>query len=715
MREREAGMLNDIGNDLRQKIEQDARKRTTVEERWIDDLRHYHGQYAGEELTKLFDPKYTGSKLFANFTRHKTIQGNARLADMLFPTDDRNWALKQTPVPEVESDEPVISPMRKPVMKEDGSPLTVGELAKEAMDEAVEAAKLMQDEIDDQLVEARYNAVAREVIEHAGKVGTGIVAGPIIAGKRRKRWVVQDGVASLVSDEDPRPVVAVVEPWNFYPDGDARSLEDCERVTERRFLTKRAMFELLEDPDVLHEQLMAAIVAKPQPLLDTNFSANLREITGLESIPNSARYELLICYGPLTAKQLCICGADLEGAEEIAEEIEIPSVVWMVGNRVIKAYPNPMETGDFPFSVFNWEKDDASPFGFGVPYLLRNPQKAGNAAWRMMLDNGGLAAKPQVVVDDEAIEPVDGKWEITPGKIWRKKRPDVDASRAFTIHQVVSNQGDIANIYQMSREMVDEETNLPMVAQGEQGSASQTATGMSLLMNSANIILRRAVKNWDDDVTSTLINRFFDWNMQNNEKPEIKGDFEIEPRGSSHLLVKETQARNASTLLQLSFAEPIAAMTDYKKAWRQTIKAMQHEPDEWIVEEEAEEEGAPDPMAAQAQMAEKMAAQQAQAQQQEAQAKAQMDQLKLQLERSKLELNYAIHREKMEDAEAERQLRRDMSLMERDTQMMKLSADQNIALDKIKAELSKVAMKEQGANARFTTEKELKLATGSGI
>ena len=47
--------------------------------------------------------------------------------------------------------------------------------------------------------------------------------------------------------------------------------------------------------------------------------------------------------------------------------------------------------------------------------------------------------------------------------------------------------------------------------------------------------------------------RFYDWNMQYNEKAEIKGDFSIEA-GISALLVREKQQENLMIYSNLSMA-----------------------------------------------------------------------------------------------------------------------------------------------------------------
>ena len=63
-----------------------------------------------------------------------------------------------------------------------------------------------------------------------------------------------------------------------------------------------------------------------------------------------------------------------------------------------------------------------------------------------------------------------------------------------------------------------------------------------MLMNSANVVNRRVIKSWDDDLTKPTIPRVLDWNMQFNPDDNIKGDMQVDARGTSVLLVREIQS-----------------------------------------------------------------------------------------------------------------------------------------------------------------------------
>ena len=107
----------------------------------------------------------------------------------------------------------------------------------------------------------------------------------------------------------------------------------------------------------------------------------------------------------------------------------------------------------------------------------------------------------------------------------------------------------------MARQLADEETNLPLIAQGEMGLHT---TKTSLVLSSDeqfNIALRKAVKNWDDDIIRPLITRFYDWNMQYNEKPESKAISALRPEDWRFVCAREA-AREFNDLLEPIYGYP---------------------------------------------------------------------------------------------------------------------------------------------------------------
>jgi hypothetical protein len=161
------------------------------------------------------------------------------------------------------------------------------------------------------------------------------------------------------------------------------------------------------------------------------------------------------------------------------------------------------------------------------------------------MDNAWQSVADDLLVNKSAVEPADGSWTRAPRKIWYLKDNVPTTTRAFEAFSTNAHVAELTTIIDLVRRQADEGSSLPTIMQGDQGATvTKTAQGMALLMNNANVMFRRYVKNFDDDVTVPNIRRLYDWNMQFSDKAEIKGDYEVAARGASVLLVRELQAQN---------------------------------------------------------------------------------------------------------------------------------------------------------------------------
>jgi hypothetical protein len=192
-----------------------------------------------------------------------------------------------------------------------------------------------------------------------------------------------------------------------------------------------------------------------------------------------------------------------------------------------------------------------------------------------MMDNAGLSSGPQIEVDPSVIEPVDGEWTLTARKVWKRRHDAPAAKRGIETHDIESHQSELANIIELANRFIDDETNITVLAQGEQGAhTTQTKGGMTLLMNAVNVVFRRMVKNFDDDMTTPNIRRMYDWNMQFSKKDHIKGDYQVDARGTSVLLVREVQSQNLMTLLQFTSHPVLGLMLKGLPMLRATVQSM---------------------------------------------------------------------------------------------------------------------------------------------
>lgn len=76
--------------------------RQLFNERWLDDLRQYKGQYAPPTMTHLKNNKK--SRVFYRMTTAKVNTMTGRLMDLLFPQRSKNWNIDPTPDPMIPED-----------------------------------------------------------------------------------------------------------------------------------------------------------------------------------------------------------------------------------------------------------------------------------------------------------------------------------------------------------------------------------------------------------------------------------------------------------------------------------------------------------------------------------------------------------------------------------------------------------------------------------
>ncbi len=601
-------------------------KKTQIEERWLIDLRAYHGRYDVSTEATLNEGKK--SRLYVNMTRPKTHAWEAKLSDMLFPTDGtKNWGIKPTPVPELQiaiaraqPSEPNISniggqgsgqpaqpqpqvpsatnPLGGPPAQAQAqvpAPPTEAQIAAEIIAEAKIKAKAMEMEIADQLKEAKYDLSMREALHDACKLGIGISKGPTLTNKTRRRWgqeTDEDGnVVQILSEvEDPRPDNSRVDPWTFFPDMSASKMDQAGFAFERHLYNAKQVRALKKQPGFDHDELRKLLEEKPHEGYPS-YVLSLRDITGSGQDSLKERFHIWEYHGPIEHDDLeAILESTGKGDEfedyDPLDEINV--IVWFSQGHLLKFGEQPMESGDLLYSAFSFEKDDTSLFGYGVPFLMRDSQRAINGAWRMVMDNGALSAGPQVVVDQTSIEPADGSWALTSRKVWWRKRPPLPGSgEPFTVHNIPNNQTELMAIINMARQFADDETSLPIIEQrgDERGShVARSEMGIAMLMNAVNVVFRRVVKNFDDEMTIPNLNRQYDWNMQFNKKEHIKGDFEVDARGSSVLLVREIQSQNLMVMATNFTSHPVLGpMTKSASLYRKLAESLMMSPNDIVM------------------------------------------------------------------------------------------------------------------------------------
>ncbi len=704
-----------LGMRIQQKADEAVSLRSELETRWLADIRQYNGRYEPQFEAALKNEQR--STVFFNISRVKSSAVEARLAEMILPTDDRNFAIQPTPEPELADQAYDNSPITvgANVVTLQGQPVTVSMAVQDLLREAEKRAESMQRKIDDCLAECRYNAVARDVIHDMVVLGTGVTKGPVTRAKHRKRFAKGPAGYAMQFERTFKPVAERVDPWDFFPPMTDRTWSEVEEVLQRHRLTRSQMRKHFMQPGFEQDALNRVLSTSPSAaggLVD-----QVPDNGSARQSMAANRYQVWEYHGIVDAMDLAACGAPIDPDDHLTE---YRAVVFVCNGIVLKAVLYPPEIDELIYDVCVYERDDNSVFGYGVPYLMRNSQNSVNAFWRGIHDYMAHTVLPQYVLT-HALEPAGANkqdYRATPGKTWRTTEQGVKASDALGVVRAGADIDKLLAMFQVARQLPDDETGMPMIAQGQQSpTVTKTAQGMSILMNSANTVLRRLVKQFDDDVTVPLITRFYHWLMRYETDESIKGDYEVVALGSSALLVREQQLEQMLKFAQLASSNPeFIRRVKWGDFFRAISQAMSINAERFIKsDEEAAAQNAPNPeqeaamaKAAVDKLLADVAKQKAETERMEAEFKAEMARNEQEFRQASERMKLAIEAGNLELAWQEARSIQELTLA-------RIASEERTKAAQVRRDYDITAIKTDSDHQLFNAEAALRVATGAGI
>lgn len=622
------------------------------------------------------------SRVTMNIIRGRCEVAEGRFSDTMLPVDNKNWALKITPNPEMDDMQDVDAPAMQagqPIIdKATGQPAPMSAVVQDLRARAEKAMQGMERAIDDQLTECDYNSECRKMVHNAVKLGTGVLKGPQVVKSTKRKWVRQSDVDEygeeqvvhiLETSEDNQPASKSLDPWNVYPSPDCG--DDVRRasyVWERNTIRPREVKELIGLPDYDVDQLQAVLDEAPVRTSVATDNKRSGYSTHSEHVGRGALYEIWEYHGDVSREDLELLGC------QCPDDKTISACVVYINDRPVKAKLNTLDTGDLPYCFFQWHKVSDEPWGLGEPFILMWPQRILDAAWRATMDNAGDSSGMNVVVS--GLEPYDGKWEVGGKRLWLADADTEidDVRKCFAQFQIQNNQQPLQAIIEMALRFADLQTSTPAIFQGEAQEIPETLGATNIMVNSNNVALRAKVKRYDDCITRPHLRMYYDWNMQYNPDQEIKGDYDVDPRGVSVLYELDQQAQLLLQVFQLKADPDINRKTDWDKAIEQFYSSRRLN----ILKDDAKikaDEAA-----------------QAQTQQGPGNPALEVAQVRVQGEMEKAKLVQQSDMEelkfKSEQAEQERQHERAMKEMDLNLKMMEYAEKHKIEIDKLKAQLA---------------------------
>ena len=621
--------------EINYKFKAASDKRQDDEDRWLQAYHNYRGKY----YKNIQFTEREKSRVFVKVTKTKVLAAYGQIIDVLFGTGKFPLIIQETKVPEGISEYAHMNPMKEKMGDEnmqptpgiegnmdyipgeqmvepnmglgfpgDGNNLAPGATFSSVQDNflgglrekyeeaelsegpaklpefpqikpAQIAARQLNKLIEDQLDESNANIILRNAIFESCLLGTGIIKGPFTFNKTLHRYNLSgNGNAREYAPEFVKvPRIEFCSVWDFYPDPNARSMDECEYIIHRHRLNRQQFKDLINRPFFSKEKIEECLQ------MGGNYTKQSWE-TDLDLENNTYgdiekfRYEVLEYWGTIDALTAREYGLEIDSAIEDNQDIQVN--VWTVRGKVIRIVENPFKPFRIPYQAFNYEKNPYQFFGIGVPENMDDAQSIMNGHARMAIDNLALAGNLVFDIDESALVN-NQSMEVFPGKIF-KRQAGVPGQAIYGI-KFPNTAPENMQMFDKFRQLADESTGIPSYSHGQTGvqSMTRTASGMSMLMGAASLNIKTVIKNIDDSLIKPLGESMFQWNMQfyEGELPII-GDFEIKATGSSSLMRKEVRSQRLTMFLQTIQNPQIAPFVRISEVIKELAYSLDLDPDE---------------------------------------------------------------------------------------------------------------------------------------
>jgi hypothetical protein len=582
-------------------------KESQVEPEMLEDLRQREGVYDPGKLAEI--RKQGGSEIKMMLTNVKCRAAEGWIRDILLPSGERPFTVRPSPVPD---DLPIElkQGVYQRTMAELQNAIAQGlyptqqqvyararalydEAKQRLCDEAKLRAQRMEDAIDDKLVEGAWYDAMEAMIADLVALPAAFVKGPVVRKNRRIVWEVDQKTGKSVprAEDELTPMFYSPSPLDMYPSPDSRDIDDGY-LFEKIPLRRSALEAMRGVPGYNTEKIEAALEAYQHNGHEIN-AAGEQERRDLESSPNyqmspDRSLDALEFHGSIRGQWLIDWGMPQgkgDGkVEDPDREYEVTCL--KVGRFVVRCVLNEDPMGLRPYVKASYDTIKGQFWGRGLPRLIRDIQNMCDACARALSNNMGLASGPMVEVEVDRLAEGEDPTQLYPWRLFQTKSSKTTPAPAVRFHQPDSVVQALMKVYQYFSGLADDYSGIPKFDQGinpTQGAAG-TATGLSMLMTASSRQIKRIFGGIDRMIEGS-VQRMHTFIMLYGDDPNVKGDANIEARGTASLVAKEQlQLRRAQFLAQT--ANPLDSQIIGKlgraELLRGAAKALDYNPDDII-------------------------------------------------------------------------------------------------------------------------------------
>lgn len=548
--------------------------KVSIEERMIRNLYTFKNLYTPEKKKRI--EEIGGSDIFLPLTNIKCRALKAWLVEIFFSSGEPPFDISPTPVPELEED--LEARIKEEVKSEISSVIQqvnllsqlsggsfgldkVAPLLKKSIDnvkdrvadeireQALKIADREKRRINDQFIEGGFYDALDECLFDIAIFPCAIMKSCV--PRRVKRFGSGRSVIEKVI-----PTYNRVSPFDIYPSPVVPDFSDW--VIEILHLTPQDLY-LMKGVEGYYEDAIDVILGLYSDVgyeISTNQKSERLLLEG-KSSTNYSLIDVIEFWGSVRGSLIKQADIEIDGISksDIDDDTYYDVCIWVCDGYILRFVFNPDPLGMKPYHKASFIEVPDSFWGLSLVDVLYDLQMGVNAIARATINNAALSSGPMVERNIDRVPPDEEKI-IIPWKIFDATSFGVTSEPAYRFYQPSLTANALVQVAAYFMKLADELSGIPSYAHGDVtlgGSASRTASGLSMLITNASRGIKEVVKNIDKGIIEPTVKRTYNFNIIDfyglgEEIPDLN----IQAKGSIILMEKMAQIQKLLELLNLT-------------------------------------------------------------------------------------------------------------------------------------------------------------------
>ncbi|MCR4293639.1 MAG: hypothetical protein NUV76_12270 [Candidatus Kuenenia sp.] len=570
---------NDLSSEIIRKWNRAKTAKLKIEQVMLNSLRAIDGEYSPDKLAAL---QAAGSpEIFRMLTTQKCRELKTKILEIYLFSGKETWTASPSPIPDLpptiidkikETASRIIfnavdvyqQQMGIPVFNDDFQN-TLGDYQAELRhevelkieEEAEISAMKMTRKIKDQLLDCKWEATFKEIIDDFVKYPACFIESPRIIKRKVSAWIVVNGRYEMSVKDVTSIDIRRISPFDVYPEPDSTGINNGYLFIKERISTSE-LAEFIGVPgwDDIAIRKILNIYSKggirDWSSIDAE-RAKLENKTDI-SVIESDKLEVLRFFGNIKGDLLLEQGMSEDDIPD--DDKEYPVEIWTINGEKIKAILNFNKLGKKPIVMTSWEPQTGAFWGKGPPEMIADIQEECNSYKRILVYNSAMASGPLQEINIDRLE-IGEDCETRPWKKYlvnSKQMLEAPAVRFTNVPLVVK---EILILYERAKAEADEVLGILSFPGAKLGRAAETSSGLSMVMTDSAKGIKYSASNIDD-LVSNVIKGIYNFNMIYDSDELIKGDLVIDVNGVGSVIAKEQLAIRRNEFLNTVLQNPLA-------------------------------------------------------------------------------------------------------------------------------------------------------------